>query len=295
METPAAEVAIDAALVDRLVRQQHPEMAGPLALVANGWDNAIFRLGDDHCVRLPRRQAAVELIENEQRWLPALAKRVRAPIPEPVRAGVPNEEFPWPWTIARWRHGIPAIRVSPAARAPIAGELAEFFIQLHIPAPAEAPHNPVRGVPLAARDDVVRQRLATDAIPEAKRLLALWEELVSVPPWSGPPLWLHGDPHPANLLLESATRELAAVLDFGDLTAGDPATDLAAGWLVFDEAGRAEFRSRLAPDENTWARARGWALVIGSALAAHSDDNPAMAATGRHTLTEILTDPKSAP
>ena len=57
--TPAAEVAIDAGLVKTLLQAQHPDLTGRnIELSASGWDNAIFRLGDDLCLRLPRRAAS---------------------------------------------------------------------------------------------------------------------------------------------------------------------------------------------------------------------------------------------
>ncbi|SEH00930.1 Predicted kinase, aminoglycoside phosphotransferase (APT) family [Nonomuraea solani] len=284
MNTPEAEVDVDEELVDRLIRAQHPDLAGPLTLVANGWDNVVYRLGADLSVRLPRRRLAVDLIVNEHRWLPILAKQVDVALPVPVRIGEPGEGYPWPWTIAPWFDGRTAADVAPPGRAGIAVPLAAFMTDLHRPAPPDAPRNPVRGVPLTARDTVVRQRLRS--IPRSAELLPLWEKLVAVPPWRGPALWLHGDPHPGNLLLDDAG--LVAVLDFGDLTSGDPATDLAAAWLVFDEEAREVFRSQVEAGEETWQRARGWALAMGTALAAHSADSPGMAAIGDHVLEQVL-------
>jgi len=281
--TPAAEVDVDVHLVDRLIRAQHPDLAGPLTPAASGWDNAVYRLGTDLAVRLPRRQVAVELIVNEQRWLPVLAPHLPVPIPSPSRTGVPGEGYPWPWSITPWFAGRVAADVPVSGRTGLAAPLAAFMTALHRPAPAGAPVNPVRGVPLAARDSAVRARLRT--LPRSGELLALWERLVALPSWDGPPIWLHGDPHPANLLVND-DGGLAAVLDFGDLTAGDPATDLAAAWLVFDPAGREAFRAGVAADELTWERARGWALNLGTALAT----GPAMAAIGIHTLEQVLDD-----
>jgi aminoglycoside phosphotransferase (APT) family kinase protein len=294
MDTPAADIAVDPDLVARLLQAQHPDLAGPLNLVASGWDNAVYRLGDDLCVRLPRRQVAVELLRNEQRWLPMLAARVGVPIPAPVRLGLPTDGYPWPWTIAPWFEGTPAVDRSPAERGAIAVELAEFMARLHVPAPDDAPRSPVRGVPLESRSPAVRERLAGGELPRSDELAALWAELVATPAWAGPPAWVHGDPHPANILLGHDPARLAAVLDFGDLNGGDPATDLAAAWMVFDADARAVFRERLdrvgGVDPDTWARARGWALNIGSAIAVHSGDSPRMAAIGTHALEQVLLD-----
>ncbi|PRX98067.1 aminoglycoside phosphotransferase family protein [Allonocardiopsis opalescens] len=298
MDTPAADIDIDAPLVARLVAAQHPDLAGTPALAANGWDNALYRLGDELCVRLPRRRVAAGLLRNEQRWLPVLAERVRVPVPAPVRVGRPSEDYPWPWSITPWFAGRPAVEAPPAVRTAIAAELAEFTAELHGPAPAGAPHNPVRGMPLASRAEAVRGRLADPRLPHGAELRRIWDEAAAAPPWEGPPVWLHGDLHPGNILLTDdpggGAPRLAAVIDFGDLTAGDPATDLAAAWLVFDAGGRAAFRARV--DElcgtgaATWARARGWAIGMASAVALNSADAPHMAAMGAHALEQALLD-----
>src|SRR6185437_11335436 len=105
---PAAEVVVDAALVRRLLGEQHPDLAGrPLALLSEGWDNISFRLGDDLLVRLPRRAMAAPLIVYEQHWLPRLAPRLPLPVPAPVRTGAPGAGYPWPWSIAPYLPGAP--------------------------------------------------------------------------------------------------------------------------------------------------------------------------------------------
>lgn len=286
------DIASDVELVSRLVAEQHPDLTGPLRLVSDGWDNLIYRLGDAHAVRIPRREVAAPLIVHEQQVLPDIAQRVAVPIPAPVRIGRPSTTFPWPWSIVRWLDGTDGAALTGDQRAGAAEALAAFVGALHIPAPDDAPHNPVRGVPLANRDGVVRERLRVLAERhDIAPLLALWEDALAAEPWNGPPLWLHGDLHPGNLLLTPAGG-LAAVLDFGDVTAGDPATDLATAWLTFDADARERFRRALpaAPSEATWRRARGWAMVMGAALAAHSDDNPRMAALGAHALTPLTRD-----
>ncbi len=293
-DTPAAEVTVDADLVRALLGDQHPDLAHlPLRLATNGWDNSVWRLGSDLAVRLPRRAVAAPLVEQEQRWLPVLAARVAATVdvvlPVPVRTGTPTVHYPWRWSVVPWVDGRSAGTVPPAARTSLAGPLARFVRALHLPAPSDAPANPVRGGPLTGRDAVVRDRLGHGSLPRAAELLALWTELAATPSWSGPPTWLHGDLHPHNLVVDDA-GELAAVVDFGDLTAGDPATDLATAWLTFDATGRARFRAALADryDTATWRRARGWALSMATAMVTMSDDEPVIRAIGHHTLGQVL-------
>ncbi|WP_298457023.1 aminoglycoside phosphotransferase family protein [uncultured Cellulomonas sp.] len=289
---PPAEVDVTGDLVRDLLRDQHPDLAGlPLRVAASGWDNAVLRLGDDLAVRVPRRAAAAELVRHEQRWLPVLAPALAVPVPVPVRVGAPSGRYPWAWSVVPWFTGRPATTVPPAARGGLVAPLGRVLVALGVPAPAGAPHNPVRGVPLATRDDAVRDRLASGHVPDADRVLDLWREAVSVPRWAGPPVWVHGDLHPGNLLL-TPDGGLAAVLDFGDLTAGDPATDLATAWLTFDADGRRRLRRQVTAatgvDDATWARARGWALCMASALLAHSDDDPTFAALGRDAMAQVL-------
>ena len=295
MNTPPAEVEIDARLAARLVSDQHADLAGSLTLVASGWDNTLYSLGVQLCLRLPRRRVAADLVRSEYRWLPAIADRVSVQVPAPVRLGKPTAYYPWHWTISRWIDGEPAAGLPPARRGAIAAELARFMNELHAPAPDGAPRNPVRGVPLASRAAAMRERLSSGLVPDAGALSALWERLLTVPEWPGPPHWLHGDPHPSNILVHGAAdggpARLAAIIDFGDLAGGDPATDLAAGWMVFGPAARAVFRAHLTGVDNaTWQRARGWALNMGAAIAVSSADNPAMAAIGAHALEQVLLD-----
>jgi aminoglycoside phosphotransferase (APT) family kinase protein len=237
---------------------------------------------------LPRREAAARLVENEQRWLPEIAGRVTVAVPAPVREGTPGAGFPWKWTIARWVDGDRASDFAPAELESIVTPLATFVRDLHVPAPADAPANPVRGVALAARANAIDERLASGLVPNAERIADVWRDSLAAAAWSGADVWLHGDLHPANILISGGG--LASVIDFGDVCAGDPATDLATAWLTFDPAGRRAFRDSLEYDAATWRRARGWAILLGTALVSFSADNPALMAIGEHALEQVLLD-----
>lgn len=260
MRLPDAEIEASEGLVRALVRQQAPHLAHlPVRREASGWDMVIHRLGDHLAVRLPRRRIAAELLAHEQRWLPVLAPRLGVPVPVPLLAGSPTPDFPWPWSVTPWFDGAPAALLLPdrGLGHAVATALADFLIALHQPAPADAPRNPYRGGPFADRRDVVAERLT----PE---LRDRWDTWSRTDPWDGRPLWIHGDLHPLNVVVSGG--HLVAVIDFSDLTAGDPAYDLAIAWLGFAEPERAAFIERIDDarhhDAATWTRARAFALSV---------------------------------
>lgn len=290
--TPSAEIEIDVALVRALLHAQHPDLADlPLQVVDMGWDNVMLRLGDDLAVRMPRRTPAASLIEHEQRWLPALAGRLPLPIPAPLRIGLPGAGYPWRWSILPWLPGI-ASDLSPP-HSDQGPALAEFLRTLHIPAPADVPDNPFRGVPLHQRWPIVAERFErvarlTDCLPP--KVQALWEQALSAPVATSF-TWLHGDLHSRNVLVHDS--RICAVIDWGDMTQGDPATDLAAIWnLLPDPAARAEAIQAYGPvPEATWQRARGWAILFGIMLLDSGMVNdPRLAAAGEATLRRLAAD-----
>lgn len=287
MATPTAEIHIDEALIGRLVAAQAWELAGQsVQIVAHGFDNVVARIGETWMARLPRRAFAAPLVLHEQRWLPELARHLPLPIPVPVYAGTPTREFPWPWSVGRWLPGRSAAEERPSDPRLAARTLAAFVQALHQPAPAEAPANPARGVALAHCAAAVEQRVVElGSAIDGGCVVASWRALQATPPWSGPPLWLHGDLHPANLL--TFDGRLSAVIDFGDLTAGDPATDLAVAWMLFGPDERRSFRTHVGVDDFTWRRAAGWALHFALAYLA-SDEATSMPAIGRVTLAAVL-------
>ncbi len=294
MSTPAhplIEVDVTASLARRLLAEQHPDLAAlPLHGRLNGWDNITWRLGDELALRFPVREASAPLVEREHRWLPLLAARLPVAVPNPVRTGEPSALYPWPWTVVPWLEGTVVAQTEVAGRTRWAHQLADALVALHVPAPPDAPVNPYRGVPLADRADVVGRRLAdAPGIPHRAALLDAWRDGLAAPAWDGPPVWVHGDPHPGNLLSDEAG--LAALLDFGDLCHGDPASDLATAWLTFDAEGRAELVTRTTAvrswDDATWRRARGWAAGLVPVFLAHPVEYPLMADVGRHAAEAL--------
>jgi aminoglycoside phosphotransferase (APT) family kinase protein len=263
---PDTEIEITAELIRDLLRDQHPDLADrPLRLGARGWDNQLWRLGDDLAVRLPwATRSADALLRKEHAWLPALAPRLPLQVPVPQRLGEPSELFPRPWLVTTWVPGEPADRAPATRAAEAAITLAAFLTALHHPAPDGAPAGRDRGGPLADAAEPFARGLASATelglIRDPDAVRAVWEDAAAAPDWAGPRLWLHGDLHPANILTANGT--FCGVIDFGDLFAGDPACDLAAAWILLPDGAADLFYAtyRPTPDAATLRRARGWAV-----------------------------------
>jgi len=297
---PAAEVEVSADLVRRLLADQHPDLARfPVGFLANGWDNELYRVGDGLVARLPRRALGAQIIKHEQRWLPGLAPGLPLPIPYPERTGVPACGYPYSWSVVPYLPGVPAAQASffdPVAAATAVGG---FLGALHVPAPADAPANPFRGVPLAERAGSFATNLALltgqagQDHADRDAVLCVWDAALAAPGNDGPPLWLHGDLHPANILVNNG--QVSGVIDFGDITAGDPANDLSVAWMLLAPRCHDSFWSAYQAaggrsDDAVRARARGWALNFAIVFLAHSEDNPVLRKVGRRTLSAVLED-----
>lgn len=238
---PDTDIHVDEGIVRGLIADQCPDLAS-LALrhVADGFDNSLWRVGEELVVRLPRRRTAVDLMRNELRWLPELAPSLPLPTSTPLRVGRPIASYPYPWSLTRWFDGRPAYEVPLVNPGQTAEALARFMHALHRPAPRDAPGNEHRGVPLSDRADLFESRIrSVESVVDADPLRRIWDLALASRPWEGPPLWIHGDLHPMNLVVERG--RLNAVIDFGDLCAGDPATDVACAWMLLPRAATETF------------------------------------------------------
>ncbi|WP_184080499.1 aminoglycoside phosphotransferase family protein [Nocardiopsis mwathae] len=266
MEGTESEITAD--LIAELLRDQHPDLADlPLTFGAHGWDNQLWRLGDDLAVRLPWATGdAGDLLLKEYTLLPAIAPRLPLEVPVPQRLGEPSERFPRPWIVTTWVAGEPADR-TPATRGNKAADtLAAFLASLHKPAPTDVPAGRNgRGGSLADISEgfahFFNEAIDRGLIADPDAVHQVWEDALAAPDWTGPPLWLHGDLHPANLLTRDGN--FCGVVDFGDMCAGDPACDLAACWILLPDGVIDRFYQTYssAVDAATLRRARGWALI----------------------------------
>ncbi|WP_353708228.1 aminoglycoside phosphotransferase family protein [Cellulosimicrobium sp. ES-005] len=257
----ATETPITADLVREALAAQHPDLAAlPLREVAGGWGNQMWRLGDDLAVRVQRMDPTPEPQLKERRWLPVLAPHLPLPVPTPVRHGEPSARLPRHWTVMTWVSGEPLDHGTITRGAHAADALAGFLRALHVAAPADAPTSTDRGAHPRDATDGFEGFLRAVAPDDAADVRAVWADAVAATAWEGPPVWVHGDLHPANVVVADGT--LAGVVDFGDLFAGDPAWDLAAAWVLLPAGTAARFFDAYGrADDATVRRARGLAAL----------------------------------
>jgi aminoglycoside phosphotransferase (APT) family kinase protein len=237
----------------------------------------LFRLGDDLLVRLPRQPGGSETISKEAAWLPVLAPRLPVSVPDVVAVFEPDLHYPERWSVVRWIKGAHPDVVDPGTpvdprRELLAGSLANVLAALRAAdVPPAAVADPrlwsYRGDPLATMDGATREniercRALADFDLDLDAAEQVWTDALLLPGATRrtTPRWYHGDLAAENLLVRDGT--LAAVLDFGGLSVGDPTVDLVVAWEVLDPPARELFRRLVGVDDATWLRGRAWALSI---------------------------------
>jgi len=286
----ADEVETDAELVRALLRSQHPQWADlPIERVPSaGTDNAIYRLGHDLAVRLPRIDWAVGNVAKEQRWIPVLAPHLPLPVPLPVAAGAPEDAFPYPWGVVQWLPGEPATLELLDDPVDAARELAAFVRALRA-VDADGGPNAVRGFPVRKGDEWVRANVAAlQGEVDGDAVLAAWERVLAVPDYDGPPVWFHGDLSYLNLLARDG--RLVSVIDWGTCGVGDPAIDTIVAWSLFDADARAAYREALGCDDAEWERGKGWILQGVGGITYYRDTNPVLATDKVRSIEALLAD-----
>jgi aminoglycoside phosphotransferase (APT) family kinase protein len=285
------EADIDVALVRRLVADQFPDWADlPVEQVASsGTENAMFRLGADMVVRLPRIPGAVDNIAHELHWLPRLAPHLPCAVPAPLGEGGPSSDFPWPWAVYRWIEGVNPHADVLDDPVGLAADLAAFVTTLRMIDPTDGPLSG-RGVALSDRDDPTREAIAQlHGTIDTDAATAIWDDALSLPDPRNPIAWMHADLSPGNVL--TVNGRLSAVLDFAAAGIGDPTVDLIVAWNLLPASAREVFREGVGADEATWIRGRAWALSIALIqLPYYRHTNPGLAANSRHVIKEVLAD-----
>lgn len=288
------EQDVNVDLVRSLLKSQCPQWANLeiTPVFSSGTDNALFRLGEKYVVRIPRIEwsagSVTSGINKEYLWLPQLAQHLKTAISAPLFKGRANETYPWPWSITTWHEGHNPDFEKENDYEKLAVDLACFLNQLHsISLPETGPFSR-RGVPLIEMDSETKQAIkALEADMDTKPLASLWDNLSNTPNWNKPPVWIHGDLLPGNIIIQD--NRLRAIIDFSDVGLGDPACDLIVAWSLLNAHSRAIFRKHLANiDDHTWERGKGWALSIALIiLPYYKNTNPVLTSVARRIIEQL--------
>ena len=174
-----------------------------------------------------------------------------------------------------------------------AKQFGEFLRSLHTPSPAippaDAPPNPFRGIPLCERSPQtlpVLQQLEANTPFITPRIKQLWRDAVNAP-IATEKRWLHGDLHPRNILVGNGI--ISGIIDWGDITSGDVATDLVAVWMLFSDAETQNLAlAHYGASELEISRSKGWAISFAAFLLQTGlIDNPRNAAIGKKILESL--------
>jgi aminoglycoside phosphotransferase (APT) family kinase protein len=253
-------------LARKLIAQQFPEFSHfdiqPVKL--QGHDNRTFRLGNDMQIRMPTAESYALKVSKEQNLLPKLNPHLSIAIPEPIKMGTPSNDYPFHFSIYKWLNGESAnsLELTDSQLEGLAFDLANFLNELQSIDTSEGLepglHNYWRGDHIGVYDIQARIQIAQlDAVIDSKKVLALWEAAMTTQ-WNQPPVWIHGDIASGNILIQGGI--LSAVIDFVGMAIGDPACDLVIAWTLFKNKSKVIFQNNMNLDDNTWLRAKAWAL-----------------------------------
>lgn len=296
-----AEWDVSEDLAQRLIGRQFPQLAArPVRRLGYGWDNTVYRVGDEYVFRFPRRDIAVELLQREGMLLPKLADRLPIPFPKPMFYGEADDEYPCPFLGYTYVSGTFPIGLSDEQRTASAPVLAQFLKSLHstpvsIAKEARAPldHRNLRDV--AARKERMQQFLADlSALTQEEeiRTVAGYLERLEIGPLTQSDVLLHGDLHFKNMLVDEAGR-VSGIIDWGDIGIGHPGCDLNIVYSFLPAEARSRFFEEYGEvDEATKGLARMMAVYIPMLIWMQALDakEEAVAAEARAVIRRALED-----
>lgn len=260
----AASKEITSSLVHSLVSEQFPQWSElPVRPVeVQGWDNRTFRLGDRMAVRLPSADGYIAGLVREEQTLAILGSSIPIAIPRVLATGVPSAAFNRPWSVREWIEGRTLTEIDTREREGAFSSLGDALGELQscdtVGGPWAGSASAYRGCHISAVGEEIPDRLSVLDRRQAERCRALWDAAVATV-WTEPPVWVHGDVAPGNMLFDGSGR-LAALIDFGQTCVGDPACDLAFAWLSCSSQERDRLHDRLELPEDAWLRGAAWAL-----------------------------------
>ena len=312
-------------LVYRLLLEQFADLADLTIekIESTGTDNNMYKLGDNKLVRLPKSPQAALGLAKELRWLPFFAQQLafqfeltnflkldeytaEITIPKVWAQGKPTQKFPLLWAIYEWIPGYSAQGKAFKNPERAAVLLARFLLKLETIDSFQGPKAVCagdRGVSLIMRNAetcAALKLLSTqhECVFDIEKAAQIWQYAVKIPVHTGPSVWVHGDLHPGNVLVDQ-NNNVCAIIDWGLLAVGDPACDFMAAYTLFSTDARKIFcnyiNEHIKPELGTeqvqylWNRAQGWALSWGLvAYAYYRDKNSVLASLALCAITEVL-------
>ena len=282
------ELNINEKIVKQLINEQFPQYSGlPVCKVnSTGTVNAIYKLGEDYCIRLPRLDWAEESLKNEWITLPVISKNVSLAVPQIIEKGSPHTDYPFIWGIYRWIEGDIYDNLY-ADEEETAKALAQFIQELHSVKLSndalKAGRKPLRELDEMTIDAIIKCKGDIDC----DKTLKLWQKLQNTKPWNGDPVWIHADLLKPNLLLTGG--KLSAIIDFGSAGVGDPAFDVVAAWTVLSSKTRMLFKNLLNTDDHVWNRAKAYALHQAALIIPYyRKSNPEFVKQAINTIKNVL-------
>ncbi|MDA0910789.1 MAG: aminoglycoside phosphotransferase family protein [Proteobacteria bacterium] len=282
-------------LAKKLIATQFPEYAhlNVTEVELQGHDNRTYRVGDIMLIRMPTAESYALKVPKEQELLPKLAKHLSVAIPEPIRMGIPSDDYPYAFSIYKWLPGksINLLMLTEQEKEQLAYDLARFLKELQaitdIDGPKPGQHNWWRGDHVSVYDFGAREKIAKlAAIIDGHSALELWDKACSTK-WNNAPVWIHGDFAVGNILIKD--NKLSGVIDFGGTAMGDPACDLVIAWTFLTGNSRKVFQDAMALDNDTWLRAKAWALWKATfELSRTQDKHSDTAVIHKNTIHDIL-------
>lgn len=253
-------------LAKKLINTQFPEYShlNITEVAQQGHDNRTYRIGNNMLIRLPTDESYALKVPIEYKLLTKLAPYLGISIPEPIKIGSPSDIYPYPFSIYKWLDGNSANQEQLDAETleTIAYQLAMFLKKLqsivNVTGPNPGQHNWWRGDHISVYSKRVIEQISTlKDIIDSKASLNLWQQACSTF-YKDKPVWIHGDFAAGNILIKE--NRLSGVIDFGGAAIGDPACDLVIAWTYLFDKSRDIFIHEIDLDDDTWLRARAWAL-----------------------------------
>ncbi|WP_248929180.1 aminoglycoside phosphotransferase family protein [Paenibacillus hamazuiensis] len=266
-----AEWNIAEELALRLIGSQFPQLLSlKIRHLGYGWDNTVFRVGDEYVFRFPRRTAAVRLIKTEMNILPKLEGVIRLPYPKPIFFGKEHEEYPAPFLGYPYLPGRFPIGLTDGQRASSTAALAQFLKSLHAFPVHIAVENGIEHDHRNLTDVASRKKkmlgFLSDLAPHLRadehRAIADYLDRLQTDRVTPKGVFLHGDLHFKNILVDESGA-ISGIIDWGDMNIGHPACDLNIAYSFLPPFARSDFFSEYGEvDEETKVLARLIAVYI---------------------------------